>query len=131
MGLFLAFFGPNDLLLGLGSGSKTVLGSTHVLEQLLFSIVPSIMTFDIYLSLGSFFPFWALKGYFWGRGRAQKLFWVSLYRLITFFLSFALFLLYHVVLSLCGWWVFPAITLSQPNYGYGCFVVRVVVVVGL
>ena len=27
--------------------------------------------------------------------------------------------------------VFPAITLSQPNYSYGCFVVRVVVVVGL
>ena len=54
------------------------------------------------------------------------------------FLSFALFLLYHVVLSLCGggggrwwWWWFPAITLSQPNYSYGCFVVGVVVVVGL
>ena len=30
-----------------------------------------------------------------------------------------------------GWWVFPAITLSQPNYSYGCFVVGVVVVVGL
>ena len=29
-----------------------------------------------------------------------------------------------------GWW-FPAITLSQPNYSYGCFVVGVVVVVGL
>jgi len=33
----------------------------------------------------------------------------------------------------CGWWlvVFPAITLSQPNYSYGSFVVGVVVVVGL
>ena len=29
------------------------------------------------------------------------------------------------------WWVFPAITLSQPSYSYGCFVVGVVVVVGL
>ena len=53
------------------------------------------------------------------------------------FISFALFLLYHVVLSSCGgdgWWVvvvFPVITLSQPNYSYGCFVVGVVVVVGL
>ena len=28
-----------------------------------------------------------------------------------------------------GW--FPAITLFQPNYSYGCFVVGVVVVVGL
>ena len=27
--------------------------------------------------------------------------------------------------------VFPVITLSQPNYSYGCFVVGVVVVVGL
>ena len=27
--------------------------------------------------------------------------------------------------------VFPAITLSQPNYNYGCFVVGVAVVVGL
>ena len=27
--------------------------------------------------------------------------------------------------------VFPAITLSQPNYSHGCFVVGVVVAVGL
>ena len=54
-------------------------------------------------------------------------------------MSFALFLVCHVVLSLCGdgggggGWVdgFPAITLSQPNYSYCCFVVGVVVVVGL
>ena len=53
------------------------------------------------------------------------------------FLSFALFLLYHVILSL--WWVvvgvvgvgIPAMTFSQLNYNYGCFVVWVVVVVGL
>ena len=33
----------------------------------------------------------------------------------------------------CGWWWwwFPAITLSQPNYSDDCFVVGVVVVVGL
>ena len=30
-----------------------------------------------------------------------------------------------------GWWWFPAITLSPPNYSYGCFVVAVVVVVRL
>ena len=29
-----------------------------------------------------------------------------------------------------GWW-FPVITLSQPNYSFGCFVVGVLVVVGL
>ena len=40
----------------------------------------------------------------------------------------------HGVLSLCGWWwlvALLAITLSQPNYSYGCIVVGVVVVVGL
>ena len=47
------------------------------------------------------------------------------------FLSFALFLLHHVVLSLSGWVVFPEINLSQPNYSSGCFVVGVVVLVGL
>ena len=78
---------------------------------------------------------------FWGRGRIQKLFLGLLIYTDNFcFLSWALFLLYHVVLS--TWWVvvvgggggggwFPAITLSQPNYSYGCFVVGVVVVVGL
>ena len=43
-------------------------------------------------------------GYFWGRGRVQKLFWGLLIWTNDFcFLRFALFLLYHVVLSL--WWV--------------------------
>ena len=40
-------------------------------------------------------------------------------------MSFALLLLYLVVLSLCGrGWVFPAITFSQPNYSYGCFMLE-------
>ena len=45
---------------------------------------------------------------------------------------------YRVVLSSCGGgggggggWRLPVITLSQPNYSFGCFVVGVVVVVGL
>ena len=72
-------------------------------------------------------------GYFWGWGGVQKLFWGLLIYTNDFcFLSFALFLLYHVVLSLWWWWwVVGAITLSQPNYSYDCFVVGVVVVVGL
>ena len=32
--LFLTFLGPNGLFLRLGWGSKTVLGSTHVVAQL-------------------------------------------------------------------------------------------------
>ena len=51
-------------------------------------------------------------GYFWGRGWVQKLFWGLLIQTNNFcFLSFALLLLYHVVLSSCGdgvgggWWL--------------------------
>ena len=36
---------------------KTVLGSTHVAEQLLFSIVPSILTFDFDLIFGVIFDY--------------------------------------------------------------------------
>ena len=43
-------------------------------------------------------------GYFWGWGRVQKLFWGLLIWTNNFcFLSFALYLLYHLVLSLCGY----------------------------
>ena len=39
-GSFLTFWGPNGLFLGLGKGPKTVLGSTHVVKQLSFSMLP-------------------------------------------------------------------------------------------
>ena len=38
--------GPNRLFLGLEKDSKTVLGATHVVEQLSFSMFPLILTFD-------------------------------------------------------------------------------------
>ena len=42
-------------------------------------------------------------GFLWGWGRVQKLLWGLLIETNSFcFLSFALFLLYHVVLSSCG-----------------------------
>ena len=75
LGSFLTFLGPNGLFLGLWKGSKTVLGSTHVVEQLSFSMLPSILTFDFDLILGSFLTFGALMGFFWGWDRVQKLFW--------------------------------------------------------
>ena len=51
--------------LGSGWGPKTVLESTHVvLEQLRFFIVPSILTFDFELILGSFWTFWGPNGLF-------------------------------------------------------------------
>ena len=40
LGSFFTFRGPNGLSLGLVLGSKTVLGSTHVVEQLSFSMLP-------------------------------------------------------------------------------------------
>ena len=58
----------------MGVGFKNFKGSTHVVEQLLFSRVPSILTFDFNLILGSFFLLGALMGYFWGQGRVKKLF---------------------------------------------------------
>ena len=53
-------------------GLKTVFRSTHVAEQLLFSIVPSILTFDFDLILCSFFTFWGPKGLFLGSGNGPK-----------------------------------------------------------
>ena len=41
-------------------GSNTVLGSTHVVEQLLFSMLSSFLIFDFYLILGYFFLIWGV-----------------------------------------------------------------------
>ena len=49
------------------------MGSTHVVEPLLFSIVPSILTFDVELIFGSFLLFGAIMGYYSGRSRVGKL----------------------------------------------------------
>ena len=45
---------------------QIVLGSTHIVQQLLFSLFPYILMFDFDLILGLFLTFWALMGYFWG-----------------------------------------------------------------
>ena len=54
---------------------KTVLGSIHVVEQLLFSLFPSILTLDFDLFLGCFLLFGTLMGYVWVQCWVQKLFW--------------------------------------------------------
>ena len=59
----------------LGKGSNTVLGSTHVVEQLSFSMFSAILTFDFYLFGGFFLVFGALTDYFWGWVRVQQLIW--------------------------------------------------------
>ena len=68
LGSFFTFWGPNGLFLGLGKGSNTVLGSTHVVEQLSFSMFSSILTFDFYLFWGNFFSFGGPNGLFLGLG---------------------------------------------------------------
>ena len=52
---------------------QIVLGSTHIVQQLLFSLFPSILAFDFDLILGLFLTFWALMGCFRGLSRVQKL----------------------------------------------------------
>ena len=44
----------------------TVSGSTHVVEQLSFSMLPSILTFDFDLVLGSLLTFWGPNELFLG-----------------------------------------------------------------
>ena len=57
LGSFLTFWGSKGLFLGLGKGSKSVFGFTHVVEQLSFSMFPSILRFDFDFILGSFLTF--------------------------------------------------------------------------
>ena len=44
-------------MFGVGDGFKKSFGSTHVVEQLSFSILPLILTFDFDLIFGSFLTF--------------------------------------------------------------------------
>ena len=67
-GSFFTFWGPNGLFLGFGKGLKIVLGSTHEVEQLSFSMFPSILTFDFDLILGSFLTFCGPYELFLGLG---------------------------------------------------------------
>ena len=68
MGSFLTFGALMGYILGLGKVSKTVFGSTHVVEQMSFSMFPSILIFDFDLILGSFLTFWGPTGLFLGLG---------------------------------------------------------------
>ena len=61
---FLTFGALMGVFLGLGKGSKAVLGCTHVVEQLSFSMLPSILIFDFDLILWLFFTFLGSNGIF-------------------------------------------------------------------
>ena len=62
LGSFFTFWVPNGLILGSVEGSNIVFGSTHEVDQLSFSMIPSILTFEFYLILGNFFLFGFLMG---------------------------------------------------------------------
>ena len=68
LGSFFTFWGPNGPSWGPRYGSTTVLGSTHVFEQLSFSMFPSVLIFVYDLILGSFFTFWGPHELFLGLG---------------------------------------------------------------
>ena len=70
-----------------GYGSKTALGSTYVVKQLLFSMVPSFLTILVILTS------WGSKGLFLGWGKFHKLFLGLLICRRTAFFSFFLILL--------------------------------------
>ena len=46
LGSFFTFWGPNGLFWGLWYGSKTVFAFNHIVEQLLFTMIPSFITFE-------------------------------------------------------------------------------------
>ena len=69
LGPFLAFW--------VGLGSKPFLGSDCIAEQLLFSILPLILTFNFDQISGLVFDFWGPNGLFLGLGFFKNLFWGS------------------------------------------------------
>ena len=75
--------------LGSGKDSKTsFFGSTHKVEHILFSMDPSILTFDSDSIFGSFLALGVLMSYFWDG--VQKLFLDRLmyFRNFIFYSSF-------------------------------------------
>ena len=64
----LNFFWQFQPIFGVCLGSKHILGTTYVVEQLSFSILHSILTFECDLILGLFLHFFlVLMVYFWVR----------------------------------------------------------------
>ena len=66
------------------------MGSTHVVEQLSFSLFLSILTFDFDSILGSFLTFWGPNGLFLGLKKGSKIVLGSTHVVEHF--SFSLFL---------------------------------------
>ena len=67
----MTFWDPNGLFLVM-VWFKNCLGVYSLVEQLLFYIVLSILTFDFDLILGSFLTFWGPNGLFLGSPHIDK-----------------------------------------------------------
>ena len=75
LGHFFALFGPFGAIFGVGARFKNFLGPTNVNNQLCFGSTALSFCFSFGQILGLFCTFLALRGYFWGWGQVQKLFW--------------------------------------------------------
>ena len=64
--VILNLFGQFQAILGVGLCSKIVLVSSNIVEQLSFSLLPSILSFEFDLILWLFLSFWGPKGLFLG-----------------------------------------------------------------
>ena len=94
--------------MGLGYGSTTDLGSTHVVEQLSFSLLLSILTFDFDSILESFSTFWGPNGLFLGLAIWSKIVFGSTHEVeqlsFCMFLSFLTFEFYLIFGSFFTLW---------------------------
>ena len=72
---------------------KTVLGSTHVIEQLLFSMFPSIPSFDFDLILGPFWGWVKKHFYIYSFTQTTLIFYVLFNYNFWFWLTFGIFVL--------------------------------------
>ena len=71
-------FGGKEIGYFEGGGQvQIVLGSTHIVQQLLLSLFPSSLTFDFDLILGLFWTFWGPNGLFLGSMWGSKTVLVS------------------------------------------------------
>ena len=72
------FLGPYWAIFAVGVVFKNALGSTNVVKQLLFTMIPSFLTFEFDLLLGLFLTFWGPNGiFFWAWVWFKNCSWVS------------------------------------------------------
>ena len=66
MVFFVSFLGAKKCYFEGWGQVQIVLWSIHIVQQLIFSMFPSVLTFDFGLILGLFLTFWGPIGLFFG-----------------------------------------------------------------